>query len=117
MQTLFWTFSSFMIVLTILSAIGGGIRYRENFMDEILDDMYDEVVDVSPNVERAITNSHLMNTILEEEEEHVKGKSDDRIPPHQAVTPKGNIPTGVKTELSLNAKVIEAFNGNVYATF
>ena len=56
MHRLFWVFCSFLIVLTLISAIGGGIRYRENFMDEVLDNMYDDVNQIDSSIMRTLTS-------------------------------------------------------------
>ena len=33
----FWMFCVLLLVITLLSSIGGGIRYRENFLEEVFD--------------------------------------------------------------------------------
>lgn len=120
MHRLFWTFCSFLIILTIISTIGGGIRYRENFMDEVLDNMYDEVQDVDSNVLRTLTNLPVVD------EEQIIPEA--TIPVEEIVTPSPEIvktPTpskvmGVNSDTDMQFKpldVVEAFNGNVYATF
>lgn len=114
MHRLFWIFCSFLIILTLISAIGGGIRYRENFMDEVLDNMYDNVKDVDPSVMRTLT----MNNVVEEEAV-IKSRPAPVPTPVPAPVPTPPTPPvkGVQSDLSTNYKVIEAFNGNVYATF
>lgn len=54
MDKLFGVFCSFLLILTLLSTIGGGIRFRENFMEEVLDDMYEDISNVVPNVLKTI---------------------------------------------------------------
>lgn len=113
MHIIFWIFCSFLIILTLISAIGGGIRYRENFMDEVLDDMYDSVDKIDSSVIRTLIKT---TTNVIDEEEHVE----KQVPIESVIVPqKINTPTvqGVTTDLSANYEVIEAFNGNVYATF
>lgn len=33
----FWMFCVMLLVITLISSIGGGIRYRENFLEEVFD--------------------------------------------------------------------------------
>lgn len=37
MDRLFWTFCTFLVILTLISSFGGSIRYRENFFEELFD--------------------------------------------------------------------------------
>lgn len=118
MHRIFWTFCSLLIVLTIISSIGGGIRYRENFMDTILDDMYDNVDYIPPNVIRSLTRR---NNVLEEEHDvhvpHVVQAPTNIVQPIiPTPTPIPTTVTGVRTTLGSTAQIIEAFDGNVYAT-
>lgn len=111
MHRLFWIFCSFLIILTLISAIGGGIRYRENFMDEVLDNMYDSVKDVDPSVMRTLTMTNVV------EEEAVVKSVPAPVPVPKPVVPTPPTVKGVQSDLSKGYKVIEPFNGNVYATF
>ena len=114
MHRLFWIFCSFLIILTLISTIAGGILYRENFMDEVLDDMYEDVNEVDSNILRTLTNTQVV------EEEAVVKTAPPALP---TPTPKPKpiqsppVVKGVQSDLANNYKVIEAFNGNVYATF
>tara|TARA_B110000261_G_scaffold160255_1_gene199527 strand:- start:20 stop:337 length:318 start_codon:yes stop_codon:yes gene_type:complete len=105
------------MILTLVSTLGGGIRYRENFMDEILDDMYEEVGDLTTNV---------MNTLykLVPGEESIQEESIQE----ESIIPKKNIQGILKTKLQQPKPtdhmgsdyaplVIEAFDGNVYSNF
>lgn len=116
MHRLFWIFCSFLIILTLISTIAGGIRYRENFMDEVLDDMYEDVKEIDSNILRTLTNTEVV-----EEEAVVKITPPAMPTPTPTPTPKHvqepPVVKGVQSELSNNYKVIEPFNGNVYATF
>ena len=105
MHRLFWTFCSLLIILTLISSIAGGIRFRENFMDEILDDMYEDVGEISPSIMHTLTTT---TDVVEEETVSQEVVTPEKAPP--AVQ-------GVSPELGINAKVIEAFDGGVYATF
>ena len=114
MHRLFWIFCSFLIILTLISAIGGGIRYRENFMDEVLDNMYDSVKEVDPSVMRTLTMTNVV------EEEAVVKSVPAPVPVPKPVVPTPPAPPtikGVQSDFSNGYKVIEPFNGNVYATF
>ena len=111
MHRLFWIFCSFLIILTLISAIGGGIRYRENFMDEVLDNMYDSVKDVDPSVMRTLTMTNVV------EEEAVVKSVPAPVPVPKPVVPTPPTVKGVQSDFSNGYKVIEPFNGNVYATF
>lgn len=54
MKSFFWMFVVMLTLLTLLSALGGGIRYRENFFEEVLDlqdinsELHNETVDPVP---------------------------------------------------------------------
>ena len=37
MKDTFWMFAVMLMLITLISSLGGGIRYRENFVDEVLD--------------------------------------------------------------------------------
>ena len=37
MRDTFWMFAVMLMLITLTSSLGGGIRYRENFVDEVLD--------------------------------------------------------------------------------
>ena len=112
MHRLFWIFCSFLIILTLISTIAGGIRYRENFMDKVLED----VKEVDSNILRTLTHTEVV-----EEEAVVKTTPPAMPTPTPTPTPKPvqepPIVKGVQSDLSSNYKVIEPFNGNVYATF
>lgn len=44
MKDAFWMFAIILMIITLISSIGGGIRYRENFIEEVFD-MNDSSVD------------------------------------------------------------------------
>jgi hypothetical protein len=37
MKKTFWMFSILLMIITITSSVGGSIRYRENFLEEVFD--------------------------------------------------------------------------------
>jgi hypothetical protein len=47
MKNSFWMFFILLLIITVTSSLGGGIRYRENFLEEVFDvnDALDSVVD------------------------------------------------------------------------
>jgi hypothetical protein len=51
-------------LLTVMSAFGGGIRYRENFYEELATDQYfmDESLYNMSNAEDVVDNNNLINT-------------------------------------------------------
>ena len=46
-QKQFWMFCVLLLIITLLSSFGGGIRYRENFLEEVFDlnDVTDFITD------------------------------------------------------------------------
>lgn len=126
MHRLFWTFCTFLIILTLLSAFGGGIRYRENFFEELFDTIgeisdsndVDEISDdilkqtmVSEEVSGNITNnpsSVVMNVPEEAEEVVVNNKT---------VSPVVSGVTQNDDPLNYGPALIEAFDGEMYASF
>ena len=40
MKNSFWMFFILLLIITIISSLGGGIRYRENFLEEVFDINY-----------------------------------------------------------------------------
>lgn len=47
MKNSFWMFFILLLIITVTSSLGGGIRYRENFLEEVFDinDALESVVD------------------------------------------------------------------------
>ena len=37
MKNSFWMFFILLLIITVTSSLGGGIRYRENFLEEVFD--------------------------------------------------------------------------------
>jgi hypothetical protein len=62
MHKLFWTFCTFLIILTIISALGGSIRFRENFLEEIFDVYQTDIQSVSE-----VSNEILTHTFVSQE--------------------------------------------------
>ena len=128
MDRLFWTFCTFLVILTMISAFWGSIRYRENFLEELFDDVSDVPLN---NDTASISNEILSQTLVSQEME-------ENIPPPVASTPtveepaipsppppsSSKTPTPVKpahTNYFENPSnsygpVIEAFDGGLYAS-
>lgn len=143
MHKLFWTFCTFLIILTLISSLGGGIRYRENFLEEI----FDTIEDISENNNSyGISDSILQQTMVSSEENtpmydipptnvpDIVTEEDTLKDPVVNTIPVVNKPTPtpttnnnlVKTENKVNASsydtssygpFIEAFDGEMYASF
>ena len=128
MDRLFWTFCTFLVILTMISAFGGSIRYRENFLEELFDD----VSDVSFNEDAAsVSNEILSQTLVSQEmEEHIPPPVtstptvEEPATPPPPPPPPSKSPTPVKPaqanyfENPSNSygPVIEAFDGGLYAS-
>lgn len=65
MDRLFWTFCTFLVILTMISAFGGSIRFRENFLEELFENGDDAPLneDVA-----TISNEILSQTLVSREE-------------------------------------------------
>jgi hypothetical protein len=66
MHKIFWTFCTFLIILTIISAFGGSIRFRENFLEEIFDVSHTNEQSVSE-----VSNEILTHTFVSQEAQDV----------------------------------------------
>lgn len=110
MNTLFWTFTVLLAILTIISTIGGGLRYHENFVDEVLDDMYEDVDPIDP----ALLNTIKSMEVVSEEREYIDPISKSKMPtqPVQSVESVNTVMNTAQFET-----IIEPFDGNVYSTF
>ena len=132
MDRLFWTFCTFLVILTMISAFGGSIRYRENFLEELFDDVSDVPLN---NDAASISNEILSQTLASQEE-----MEENILPPPVASTPTVEQPSATPTptpspppsnptpsvkpaqtnylENPSNSygPVIEAFDGGLYAS-
>lgn len=142
MHQLFWVFCTFLIVLTLISAFGGGIRYRENFLDEVYEKVqtYSNTSD-APTVSNEILKNQLRfdpiynNMTNVNDEYNVKPSMNETesqykptpVPkPTPAPTPVPK-PTPAPTPVPKPSptprqtppmqNVIEAFDGDMYARF
>lgn len=127
MDRLFWTFCTFLVILTMISAFGGSIRYRENFLEELFDDVSDVPLN---NDAASISNEILSQTLASQEE-----MEENILPPPVASTPTVEQPPATpsppsnppplvkpaqtnyfKTPSNSYGPVIEAFDGGLYAS-
>lgn len=112
----FWTFSTLLIVLTLLSSLGGGLRYRENFMENL----FETIQTISnENNTNQISDEILRNTVVSEE---------IRIPQSVAEEIQESIPIPIRqieapvlapeqTVKPSPYRLIEAFDGDQFASF
>jgi hypothetical protein len=140
MHKIFWTFCTFLIILTIISAFGGSIRFRENFLEEIFDVSHTNEQSVSE-----VSNEILTHTFVSQEAQDViyppsvpspvapsvpsvpsrpTGTSSTLasvIPPRSSSSSKTNTVTPTRTNFFKNTNsygsVIEAFDGDQFASF
>ena len=130
-QKQFWMFCVLLMIITLLSSFGGGIRYRENFLEEVYDlnDITSELknADFYPvNIDSKIYEESMPEKI----EEEIVSKVQPTLPVKQVVpsvvptvptvptVPVSipNQPTGIAPEFA-PYNVIEAYTGESYASF
>lgn len=71
MKNSFWMFFILLLIITVISSLGGGIRYRENFLEEVFDinDALDSVVQDLSDFPKYFSSPLLNKPIIEEETE------------------------------------------------
>jgi hypothetical protein len=74
MKNFFWMFVILLMIITLSSSIGGGIRYRENFLQEIL-----ELNDISNDALNDLQFDY--NSLKKIEEEETITKPPTQLPP------------------------------------
>ena len=62
MHQIFWLFCTFLVILTLISTFGGGIRYKENFIDEVVYALGDIKRD-NMRLNDGLSNDILVNTL------------------------------------------------------
>jgi hypothetical protein len=109
-RVLFWLFSTFLIVLTIISALGGGIRFRENFMDELFD-----TINVLSNQDSSdlVNDDMLRHTIVHSEQ--VQEEQQGIMSP--APAPVVHDHSSPQPLDGSSVSFIEAFDGDSFASF
>jgi hypothetical protein len=117
-------FIGLLFVITLVSSIGGGIRYRENFLSEVFGDHTDDNLMVTnpfePNIEKAIP--HAVKPLFEETVNQTKEipTEKDVVEEEEVVTSiiKSKSPTTKQTSIKSNVfSQISGFDGDVYASF
>lgn len=109
----FWMFCVLLLVITLLSSFGGGIRYRENFLEEVFD-LNDITNYITDN-----TNYHpvVFNPKVSEEEEAKKIEEETTETSVASVPVDFKQPEGVPQKIPNHYNIIEAYTGEAYAAF
>ena len=129
MNALFWTFCTLLITLTLISAFGGGIRYRENFLQEMFDkehghSNHTNAKTASSNIIEKITfdqmhpiDNHafvedemIPSTMVEPEEVYNEPVYEEPVKTSSLMTQQPSVPT-------MGPALIEAFDGDMFASF
>ena len=106
-QNQFWMFCVLLLIITLLSSFGGGIRYRENFLEEVFDlnDVTDFITDTRNYFPINFPTSVTEETITKPEkkiEEEIQIQFEEPAP----VLPGVN-----------QFDIIEAYTGEAFAAF
>jgi hypothetical protein len=113
----FWTFSTLLIVLTLLSSLGGGLRYRENFMENL----FETIQNISnENDTNYISDEILKRTIISEEMPQLLQNVTEEIQ-QQNVIPVRQVEEPMEAPKQVVQpspyRLIEAFDGDQFASF
>lgn len=124
MNALFWTFCTLLITLTLISAFGGGIRYRENFLEEVFDRDQSTTNNTNATV---VANDLLEKLTFDQITPVMGGVVEDEIADHSSsVEPEDDIkiPEPVASTMPTQespllpvANLVEAFDGESFAPF
>tara|TARA_Y100000389_G_scaffold109924_1_gene107046 strand:- start:24143 stop:24586 length:444 start_codon:yes stop_codon:yes gene_type:complete len=70
MKNSFWMFFILLSIITVISSLGGGIRYRENFLEEVFDvnDALDSIVQDLSDFPKYFYSPLLNKPIISEEQ-------------------------------------------------
>ena len=70
MKNSFWMFFILLSIITVISSLGGGIRYRENFLEEVFDvnDALDGIVQDLSDLPKYFYSPLLNKPIISEEQ-------------------------------------------------
>jgi hypothetical protein len=108
----FWTFSTLLIVLTLLSSLGGGLRYRENFMENLFETIQHISNDNDTNY---ISDAILRRTVVTDEI-HMPHIVTEEI--HEKnIIPINQIEAHNPVVQPSPYRLIEAFDGDQFASF
>tara|TARA_Y100000389_G_C17451276_1_gene514984 strand:- start:791 stop:1168 length:378 start_codon:yes stop_codon:yes gene_type:complete len=115
-------FIGLLFVITLVSSIGGGIRYRENFLNEVFGDHTDDNLMVTnpfePNIEKAIP--HAVKPLFEDTVKPIQEVTTEEVVEEEIVTsiikskPSSTKPTSIKSNVFSQ---ISGFDGDMYASF
>jgi hypothetical protein len=122
LQKQFWMFCVFLMIITLLSSFGGGIRYRENFLEEVYD-----LNDITNDL-RSTDDFYPVNINSQVYEESAGEKIEEEIV--SIVQPKPVIPViqqppvPIQLQVPVGAgqefapfDVIEAYTGESFASY
>ena len=124
-QKQFWMFCVLLMTITLLSSIGGGIRFRENFLEEVFD-----LNDIAEGLEASNYFPLENNIEVAEESESAVVKPPPSRPPvmpakkiEEETAPAAPVPVQLNKQPSpLNNlvsqyQVIEGYSGEAFASF
>ena len=104
----FWMFCTLLLVITLISSIGGGIRYRENFLEEVFD-----LNDITAELDGTVNNFY--TPVFEESADtidHQPIKIEEEQQPVEL--PKFS---GISNAIDNVYEIIEPYTGESYAAF
>jgi hypothetical protein len=102
MKTIFWIFTVLLLTMTMLSTLGGGIRYKENFIDDILDDTKLSVSDVDIEM--------IKSTLVTQENEVL-------VPPAPVTPSPPPKPSTKASPAPSKSAAFQPFDGDEFASF
>ena len=111
MHKLFWVFITMLLTMTLISSLGGGLRYTENFMDDILDDSR---IDVSEYNLEEVKGTLLSNEAPFVVSEESVMEPSPMVQPEEPMAPP--MPSTVRPQPSTDGAV-QAFDGDAFASF
>lgn len=106
----FWMFCLLLLVITLTSSVGGGIRFRENFLEEVFD-----LNDITSELDG--TTSFYSPIDLKDVSEET-----DAVPKKIEEENSVNVPIELPVvnsvdKLQSQYEIIEAYTGEAYAAF
>lgn len=110
-QKQFWMFCVLLLIITLLSSFGGGIRYRENFLEEVFD--LNDVTDFITDTKNYFPIDFPTSVTEESSVVPEKKIEEETVPtvPIKLEEPSPVLP-GVNT-----FDIIEAYTGEAFAAF
>ena len=132
MEKSFWLFCTLLIVLTLLASLGGGIRYRENFISEVFENINSNDYENETEDEYTVTKDDLIEKLSFSTKEQFYDPiktSSEKLVSFQNVDVSNNnnlltqqesleINEPVKVSSSNdNINIIEGFDGDLYSPF